>query len=560
MPTTILLVDDHPVFRKGLRLLLEAEQDFNVVGEAADGQEGIDRVRDLSPDVVVMDINMPNFTGIEATRQIVSDFPETKIVALSMHSGKRFIEDMLRAGAAGYILKECAPEELVNGVRAVTRGETYLSTSVTGIVVSEFVTTPPIAEATETIPIIRTKLHLPPIPENHIHRLRLLEQLQKGRRKKLTLVSAPAGYGKSMLLSCWLENCDCPYAWYSMDESDNNLRQFLIYFLTAIRTLFPDAVAKTLAMANAANIPPMKVLAAGLLDEMNLIDQDYILALDDIHLIQEKQVYDLLTELLRYPPQRMHLVLSGRRDPFLPISSFRAQGLLTELRLRDLCFTTAETKAYLELMLGEQIEDAVAAKWTEKTEGWIAGLHLAALSIQHQGDAAGMLPELPGGLQYVTEYLFNEVFKRQSPEMRHFLLSTAILDRFCVPLCDVLVGPDGESRQDDINSRDFLNSLKNQSLFIVSLDAENRWYRYHHLFQQLLKDQLLLHRSPEEIAALHSRAGQWFAEKKFIDEAIKHTLAAGDPLAAAQVVERNRRAVLDADQWYVMEKSGHLAP
>jgi len=412
MPTTILLVDDHPVFRKGLRLLLEAEQDFNVVGEAADGQEGIDRVRDLSPDVVVMDINMPNFTGIEATRQIVSDFPETKIVALSMHSGKRFIEDMLRAGAAGYILKECAPEELVNGVRAVTRGETYLSTSVTGIVVSEFVTTPPIAEATETIPIIRTKLHLPPIPENHIHRLRLLEQLQKGRRKKLTLVSAPAGYGKSMLLSCWLENCDCPYAWYSMDESDNNLRQFLIYFLTAIRTLFPDAVAKTLAMANAANIPPMKVLAAGLLDEMNLIDQDYILALDDIHLIQEKQVYDLLTELLRYPPQRMHLVLSGRRDPFLPISSFRAQGLLTELRLRDLCFTTAETKAYLELMLGEQIEDAVAAKWTEKTEGWIAGLHLAALSIQHQGDAAGMLPELPGGLQYVTEYLFNEVFKR----------------------------------------------------------------------------------------------------------------------------------------------------
>ena len=535
MPTTILLVDDHPVFRKGLRLLLDAEQDLKVMGEAADGQEGIDRVRDLSPDVVVMDINMPNFNGIEATRQIVSDFPETKIVALSMHSGKRFIEDMLRAGAAGYILKECAPEELVNGVRVVTRGETYLSPSVTGIVVSEFVTTPLIAEATETIPIILTKLHRPSIPKNHVHRRRLLEQLETGHQKQLTLVSAPAGYGKSILLSCWLEHCDCPHAWISLDESDNNLRQFLIYFLTAIQTLFPDAVEKTLALANAANIPPMKVLAAGLLNEMNLIDQDYILALDDIHLIQEKQVHDLLTELLRYPPQRMHLVLIGRRDPFLPISSFRAHGLLTELRLQDLCFTMAETKAYLELMLGEQIEDAVALKWTEKTEGWIAGLHLAALSIQHQGDAAGMLPELPGGLQYVTEYLFNEVFKRQSPEIRHFLLSTAILNRFCVPLCDALVGPDGESRPTDISPRDFLNSLKNQGLFIVSLDAENRWFRYHHLFQQLLKDQLRLHRSSEEIVALHLLAG-------------------GGVIEAAQLVEQNRQAMLDSDRWYVFEK------
>jgi len=148
MPTTILLVDDHPVFRKGLRILFEDEQDIKVIGEAGDGQEAIDRVRDLSPDVVVMDINMPNFNGIEATREIVSDFPDTKIIALSIHSGKGFIEDMLSAGAVGYILKECAPEELVNGVRSVMRDEIYLSPSVTGIVVSEFVTTQPTAKAT----------------------------------------------------------------------------------------------------------------------------------------------------------------------------------------------------------------------------------------------------------------------------------------------------------------------------------------------------------------------------------------------------------------------------
>jgi LuxR family maltose regulon positive regulatory protein len=271
-----------------------------------------------------------------------------------------------------------------------------------------------------------------------------------------------------------------------VDESDNNLRQFLIYFLSAFQTMFPDAVQKTLALATSGNLPPMKVLLASLINEMNLVDQDYILVIDDIHLIQEKQVYDLLTELLRHPPQRMHLVLIGRRDPFLPISFFRAQGLMTEIRLQDLCFISAETKAFLEQVLGEQIQDAIAARWTEITEGWIAGLLLAGLSIRRRGDAAGILSELPENIQYVTEYLFNEVFKSQSPEIRHFLLSTAILDRFCAPLCKVLVGLDAELRPDDINSWDILDLVKNQNLFIVNLDAENRWFRYHHLFQQLL--------------------------------------------------------------------------
>ena len=569
MPTTILLVDDHPVFRKGLRLLFEEEQDMSVIGEAGDGQEAIEQVRDLSPDAVVMDITMPNFNGIDATRQIVSESPDTKVLALSIHSGRRFIEDMMSAGAAGYILKECVPEELVNGVRAVMRGEIFLSPSVTGIVVSEFVKGGTGSQASEehdgwtsdeTIPIIRTKLHRPPIPEDHVHRPQLLEQLEKGRHGQLTLVSAPAGYGKSILLSCWLKNCDCPNAWFSVDESDNNLRQFLIYFLAAIRTMFPDAVEKTLALANTGSLPPLKVLAGGLLNEMNLIDQGYILALDDIHLIQEQQVHELLTEMLRHPPQRMHLVLSGRRDPFLPISSFRARGLLTEIRVRDLCFTTTETKAYLQQALGGQIEDAIASEWTEKTEGWITGLHLAALSMRQRGDAASMLPELPGGIQYVMEYLFNEVFLHQSPEIRHFLMSTAILDRFCTPLCDVVSGPDVASGQDDTHSRGFLNLLKKQNLFVVNLDAEDHWFRFHHLFHQLLRNQLERLHSPEEISELHSRAGQWFAEKGFIDEAIRHLLAAGDLEKVVELIKQNRQIALDEDKWHVFDKWLSMLP
>ena len=355
-----------------------------------------------------------------------------------------------------------------------------------------------------------------------------------------------------MLLSSWLENCDAHNAWFSVDESDNNLRQFLIYFVTAIRTMFPDAVEKTLALANSSNLPPLKVLLASLLNEMNLIDQDYILAVDDIHLVQERQVHDLFTQLLQYPPPHMHLVLSGRRDPFLPISSLRAHGFVTEIRMQDLCFTTAETKGYLEQVLGEQIEDAIAVKWTEKTEGWIVGLSMAALSIRKRGHVAGMLSELPGGLQYVTEYLFNEVFECQSPEIRHYLLSTAILDRFCTPLCDVLYGLDVDSRQADISSWDFINLLIKENLFIINLDAENRWFRYHHLFKQLLQNQLKRYHSPEEISALHSRASEWFEGHGFIEEAIEQALAAGDALAAAKIIERNRHAVLDADRWHVL--------
>ena len=563
MPTTILLVDDHPVFRKGLRQLLEEEQDFKVVGEAGDGKEAIALVGKLSPDVVVMDINMPNFNGIEATREIVSDFPETKIVALSIHSGKRFIEDMLRAGAVGYILKECAPEELINGIKAVIRGEIYLSPSVTGIVVSEFVKAETGLQvsgdydmwtAGEMTSIIHTKLYRPLIPKNHVHRSRLLEQLEKGRRKQLTLVSAPAGYGKSILLSCWLENCDCPNAWYSADESDNNLRQFLIYFLTAFQTMFPDAVEKTLALANSGNLPPMKALLANLINEMNLVDQDYILVIDDIHLIQEKQVYDLLTELLRYPPQRMHLVLIGRRDPFLPISSFRAQGLMTEIRLQDLCFISAETKAFLEQVLGEQIQDAIAAKWTEKTEGWIAGLHLGALSMRQRGDATSILTEIPSGLPYATEYLFDEIFKYQPPEIRRYLMSTSVLNRFCAPLCDALLADEEKLDKHGISGQEFINWLRENNLFIIPLDTENKWFRYHHLFQSLLQNQLEQGTSADERTVLHRRASDWLESRSLFTDSIAQALAGGDVVHAAAIVERHRDDLFSEDRWHVVER------
>lgn len=220
MPTTILLVDDHPVFRKGLRLLLEEEQDLSVVGEASDGREAIDLARELSPDVVVMDITMPNLSGIDATRQILTESPDTKVVALSVHSGKRFVRDMLQAGAVGYILKECVPEEMIEGIRTVKSGDVYLSKSISGIVVSEYMKLLSETDGMVEIPyepILRTKLHRPPVALDILPRARLLELLNQGRSTPLTLISAAAGYGKSTLASKWIEACDCPpvpgYPW-----------------------------------------------------------------------------------------------------------------------------------------------------------------------------------------------------------------------------------------------------------------------------------------------------------------------------------------------------------
>jgi LuxR family maltose regulon positive regulatory protein len=269
--------------------------------------------------------------------------------------------------------------------------------------------------------ILRTKLHRPPAPRDYTHRPRLLEYLDQRRERPLTLVSAPAGYGKSTLVSCWLDRCDSPNAWISLDENDNDLRQFLSYFIAAVKTIFPNAVSATGTLVNAPTLPPLSTLVGTLANELDMIEEDFILVLDDIHTIQEKSVHHLLYDLLRHPPRPMHMVLIGRRDPLLNIAAFRARSQLAEVRLQDLRFTVAETAAYLQPIMKKQIDEDLATAWSEKTEGWVTGLRLAALSMQHRGDIKNILPELKGSTQYVMEYLFNEVLSHQPPDLRDFL-------------------------------------------------------------------------------------------------------------------------------------------
>jgi LuxR family maltose regulon positive regulatory protein len=414
-------------------------------------------------------------------------------------------------------------------------------------------------DKTSDISLLRTKLYRPPVPSDHVDRPELIKRLEKGRQRPLTLVSAPAGYGKSTLVSAWLETCGCPSAWVSLDEDDNDLRQFLSYFLAALRTIFPASGRKTQVLLNTPDLPPVSVLARSLTNELDQTEQDFILVLDDMHRLREESVHELLSELLQHPPPPMHLVLAGRHDPFLPISNLRARGQVTEIRLEDLRFRAAETAAFLQEVLGDQVDEVTAAALTEKAEGWVAALRLAVLVIRRLDDATHLL-ELKGTTAYVTDYLIGEVLNTQSPVIRHYLVSTSIVDRFCAPLCDVLCQPDAEPGKDEINGQGFMSSVQQSNLFVIPLDTENRWFRYHHLFQDLLQTQLKARCSPEEIATLHSRSSAWFEAEGLIDEALKHALAAEDIDRAAQLVERNRESAFNADRWYILERWLSLLP
>jgi LuxR family maltose regulon positive regulatory protein len=415
-------------------------------------------------------------------------------------------------------------------------------------------------EETTTIPLIRTKLHRPPVASDHIHRPRLLERLDQRRQRPLTLVSAPAGYGKSTLVSWWLEAGDIPSGWLSLDESDNDLRLFLSYFLAAVQTIFPDVGHETQAMLSGADLPPLSVLASSLVNELDRIEDDFILVLDDYHVIQEQAVHDLTIELLKHPPQPLHLVLASRRDPPLPLASLRARAQMTEIRVQDLRFTVAETAAFLQQMMGAPVEDAEVAVLEEKTEGWVTGLRLAALSLRHRSDLDRILANLPEDNRYVMDYLLTEVLSNQAENSRDYLLATAILNRFCAPLCDAVCVAGTQSWECKMGGQEFLEWLGQSDLFVIPLDDEHRWFRYHHLFQQLLQRRLERRFSPDDIDVLHKRASSWFAENGLIEEALYHDLEGGDIEAAARLVAQHRHELMNKEEWHQLERWLRLFP
>ncbi|MGY1747335.1 helix-turn-helix transcriptional regulator, partial [Blastococcus sp. SYSU D00695] len=377
-------------------------------------------------------------------------------------------------------------------------------------------------------PLLSTKTHVPRRRRGSVARPRLTGRLSRGDAA-LTLVSAPAGFGKTTLLTEWLAATagERSTAWLALDERDDDPVTFWTYLVTALRTAVDGAGDRALALLSEPHASLDEVLAT-LVNELDALSEDVVLVLDDYHLIASREVHDRLAWLLERLPPTVRLVIATRADPALPLARLRARGELVEVRAADLRFTADEVSAYLTGAMGLPLTADDVAALDARTEGWIAALQLAALSMQDRDDVAGFIAGFAGDDRYVVDYLVEEVLQRQPADVRDFLLSTAVLSRLSGPLCDVVTGRDGGAAT--------LEALDRANLFLVALDDRRHWYRYHHLFADVLRARLLAER-PDRVAELHRRASGWFAANGESGEAIRHALAGGDPERAAELVE-----------------------
>jgi len=379
------------------------------------------------------------------------------------------------------------------------------------------------------LPLLRTKLFMPQARQHRVVRPRLLDRLNAGLGCKLTLISASAGSGKTTLLGEWTSSNGRPTAWLSLDDGDNDPVRFLSYLVAALETVAPTTGASVLSSLHSPQPPPMETLLTALLNDIGNAPDPFVLVLDDYHVIDAETVNRAIAFLIEHLPAQMHLVIATRQDPPLPLARFRARGQMVELRASDLHFALVEATEFLNQMMGLSLAPADIATLEARTEGWIAGLQLAALSLQGNHDASGFVRAFAGNHRYIADYLVDEVLQRQPASTRTFLLQTAILDRLHGPLCDAVTG--------QTNGQAMLESLEHGNFFVVALDDQRRWYRYHHLFADVLRAHLQAEQ-PGQVAALHRRASEWHGRYGALPDAIRHALAAGDYERDADLIER----------------------
>jgi len=412
----------------------------------------------------------------------------------------------------------------------------------------------------DAFPLIETKLHRPPVPTDLVPRERLTAWLNQRTQRPLTLVSAPAGYGKTTLISRWMESLDCPVAWVSLDEYDNDLAVFLGYFTAAIQGLFPQALKQIQALIKSPEMPPTRYLAGGLINDLNAIQGEYVLALDDYHLIHEKNIHDLLNELLLHPPQGLHLVLGTRTDPPLGLMNLRVRGQVTEVRTQDLRFTSAEIPNLMEKLLDRAIGADTASSLEEQTEGWVTGLRLAALAMRYRVGKEFLSENLSVDNRYINDYLISEILANQMKVYSEWLVKSSIMERFCSGLLETVLGKEKNSEVLIINGEVFLQWLESSNMFTIPLDDHGEWFRYHHLFRDFLQRQITDRYDETEITALHSRTSAWYAQNGLIEEALQHALAANDTATAVDLVAQYRHDLMNVEQWHRLRRWINLFP
>ncbi len=407
----------------------------------------------------------------------------------------------------------------------------------------------------EILPLLTTKYYVPQVRANIVQRARLVQQIETGitSNYKLTLVSAPAGFGKTTLISAWGNETRIPIAWVSLDGGDNDITRFLGYCIAALRTIKPNIGDASLELQQSPHPPPVETVLTTLINELDEIQERFALVLDDYHIIEAHPIHEAVNFLINHMPRKMHLIIATRADLPLPIARLRTRVRLTEISEFELRFTLDEAATYLNdvMQLSLAMEDIAALE--NRTEGWIAGLQMTALSIQGRGDASGLAKALSGKHRFIFDYLMEEVLSRQSAEVQDFMVKTSILDQLSAPICDALMGWSDASgdttrkrtvtkRLDTaLPSQEILEHMDRENLFLIPLDNERRWYRYHRLFADLLEERLVRVHG-DHIQDLHRRAGDWYEQNGLIGEAINHFLEAGEFERAADFISKNALA------------------
>lgn len=404
------------------------------------------------------------------------------------------------------------------------------------------------------------KLQKPVGGGNNVSRTNLLQRLDQGLNGKVTLVAAPAGYGKTALISKWVANIDARKtavaypryvtSWLTVDEGDNSFAKFIIYLLSAVQQSFPDAGDQVRQLIHQSPAPSIEAIADSLAYTLSQLDDPLVLVLDDLHLVTNPAIYSFLARLVQYAPPQLHLVLLSRVDPPLPLNRWRAQGTLSELRLRDLSFSLEETATFLGSNLRAEPNASLIESLHRRTEGWVVGLWLALLALQNHDDYAEFTSDIAiNDTRYVADYLVDEVLESQPAVLKDFLVSTAILERFSSGLCAALLEIDEPLAQQHIRA------LEHNNLFMIAVDSSSQWYRYHHQFKDMLLSRLHMRHDQETIEALHRRAADWLDGMGYVDEALRHLTAIGDTHAAADLIEARRVNALNMqnftglDQW-----------
>ncbi len=388
-----------------------------------------------------------------------------------------------------------------------------------------------------TIPILRTKLYIPPLRAKVVSRPQLIARLREDMEYKLTLISAPAGFGKTTLVSEWVTGCKRPVAWVSLDDKDNDLTQFLAYFVAALKSIQGDIGEGVLEALSSPQSVGIESILTTLINDITDISCNFVFVLDDYHVIDNNSVNNAVVFLIDHMPANLSLVITTRVDPLLNFARLRARNQLMEIRAEDLRFSHSEAAEFFKHVMRLNLSDKDLVTLETRTEGWVAGLQLAAISMQGQRDITGFIETFSGNHYFIMDYLIEEVLKQQSEEIQSFLLQTSILDRLCGSLCDTMMLQSSPSGQKT------LEYLQLANLFIVPLDNERRWYRYHHLFADLLRQRLskefrsTISNEGRDIAHLHIRASEWFEKNGLISEAVNHAVIAKDFERAAALIE-----------------------